>query len=78
MDNKYGYSKSRDYLRNKIYNAKGDDQGRIENLKRRIDLNPQDEQNYLVLIYRYSEQNNKKVKIPLAAIAGSPSSGLKK
>ena len=60
MDNKYGYSKSRDYLRNKIYNAKGDDQGRIENLKRRIDLNPQDEQNYLVLIYRYSEQNNKK------------------
>ena len=28
MDNKYGYAKSRDYLRNEIYNARGDDQGR--------------------------------------------------
>ncbi|MDA7558728.1 hypothetical protein N8768_06170 [Flavobacteriaceae bacterium] len=59
MDNKYGYAKSRDYLRNEIYNARGDDQGRIQNLEKRIALNPGEEQNYLVLIYRYSQQNNK-------------------
>jgi tetratricopeptide (TPR) repeat protein len=60
MDEKYGYSKSRDYLRNEIYDAKGDDKDRIENLEERISKNPNDEQNYLKLIYRYSEQNDRK------------------
>lgn len=60
MDDKYGYAKSRDYLRSKIYNANGNDQDRIENLQQRLSSNPQDEQNYLRLIYRYSEQNDRK------------------
>ena len=60
MDEEYGYAKSRDYLRNQIYNASGDDKDRIENLEERIAKNPKDEQNYLKLIYRYSEQNDRK------------------
>lgn len=60
MDEKYGYAKSRDYLRNEIYNASGNDKDRIENLEERISNNPKDEQNYLKLIYRYSEQNDRK------------------
>jgi len=60
MDKEYGYAKSRDYLRNEIYDANGDDKDRIENLEERITSNPKDEQNYLKLIYRYSEQNDRK------------------
>ena len=60
MDEKYGFAKSRDYLRNEIYNASGDDKDRIENLEERITRNPKNEQNYLKLIYRYSEQINRK------------------
>ncbi|MFT5216578.1 MAG: tetratricopeptide (TPR) repeat protein [Glaciecola sp.] len=60
MDKEYGYAKSRDYLRNQIYDANGDDKDRIENLEERITNNPKDEQNYLKLIYRYSEQNDRK------------------
>jgi len=60
MDKEYGYAKSRDYLRNQIYDANGDDKDRIENLEERITSNPKDEQNYLKLIYRYSEQNERK------------------
>ena len=60
MDKEYGYAKSRDYLRNEIYDANGDDIDRIENLEERINNNPKSEQNYLKLIYRYSEQNDRK------------------
>jgi len=60
MDKEYGYAKSRDYLRNQIYDANGDDKDRIENLEERIIKKPKDEQNYLKLIYRYSEQNDRK------------------
>jgi len=60
MDEEYGYAKSRDFLRSEIYNANGDDKDRIENLEERISSNPNDEQNYLKLIYRYSEQDDRK------------------
>ena len=60
MDEELGYAKSRDYLRSQIYDANGDDKDRIENLEERISNNPKDEQNYLKLIYRYSEQNDRK------------------
>lgn len=60
MDEQYGYAESRDYLRSQIYNANGDDKDRIENLEGRIAKNPKNEQNYLKLIYRYSEQNDRK------------------
>ncbi|MEZ4796921.1 MAG: tetratricopeptide repeat protein [Flavobacteriaceae bacterium] len=60
MDEQYGYAESRDYIRNQIYNANGDDKDRIEYLEERITKNPKNEQNYLKLIYRYSEQNDRK------------------
>jgi len=59
LDSQLGNSKSRDAMRNKIYNATGDDKDRIENLKERIANNPDNESNYLNLIYRYSEQDKK-------------------
>ena len=55
MDSKFGYSEDRDYLRNQIYNLTGNDEDRIENLEERVKSNPEDESNYLRLIYRYSE-----------------------
>ena len=78
MDNEYGYSKSRDYLRNEIYDANGDDKDRIENLEERISSNPKDEQNYLKLIYRYSEQNDRKnaFKTAQKLLENIPSSNL--
>jgi tetratricopeptide (TPR) repeat protein len=60
MDEQYGYAESRDYLRSQIYDANGNDKDRIENLEERITKNPKNEQNYLKLIYRYSEQNDRK------------------
>jgi predicted Zn-dependent protease len=55
MDSQSGYSEDRDYLRNQIYNLTGNDEDRIENLEERVKSNPEDESNYLRLIYRYSE-----------------------
>lgn len=58
MDKNYGYSKDRDFLRNQIYDLTGDTTERIENLEERVASNPEDEANYLRLIYRYSENGN--------------------
>ena len=55
MDSQLGYSEDRDYLRNQIYNLTGNNEDRIENLEERVKSNPEDESNYLLLIYRYSE-----------------------
>lgn len=59
LDKEYGVSESRDFMRNQIYNATGDDKERIENLEERLTNNPENESNYLNLIYRYSELGNK-------------------
>ena len=59
LDGKMGVSESRDLLRNEIYNATGADDDRIQNLEERIANNPENEKNYLNLIFRYSEQGNK-------------------
>ena len=59
MDKNYGYSKDRDYLRNQIYDLTGNTEERIENLEERVATNPEDEANYLRLIYRYSQNGNK-------------------
>ncbi len=59
LDSELGVSESRDYLRNEIYNATGADDDRIENLQQRLVNNPDNELNYLNLIYRYSEQGDK-------------------
>ena len=58
MDKEFGVSKSRDFIRNQIYNANGDDKDRIENLVERVDHSPNNESNYLSLIYRYSEKGD--------------------
>lgn len=55
MDAELGFSKDRDILRNKIYDLTGNDEDRIENLEERVKNNPEDESNYLRLIFRYSE-----------------------
>jgi tetratricopeptide (TPR) repeat protein len=55
LDKEFGISADRDYLRNQIYNITGRDEDRIENLQERLDKNPENETNYLTLIYRYSE-----------------------
>lgn len=59
QDKEFGVSESRDVMRNQIYNATGNDKDRIENLEERVASNPNNESNYLNLIYRYSEQGNK-------------------
>lgn len=55
LDEEFGYNQDRDYLRNQIYDLTGNDEDRIENLEERVKSNPEDEDNYLRLIYRYSE-----------------------
>lgn len=55
LDKEFGISADRDYLRNQIYTITGRDADRIENLQERLDQNPENESNYLALIYRYSE-----------------------
>lgn len=59
LDGKHGVSISRDLLRNKIYEVTGRKKDQIKNLEQRVDNNPEKESNYLALIYRYSENNQK-------------------
>ena len=68
MDKELGISKSRDFIRNKIYNANGGDKDRIENLLERIKSAPKNESNYLSLIYRYSEKSDVKKAYETALI----------
>ena len=59
LDVEKGISPVRDYMRNKIYEATGRKKDQIKNLEERVDNNPDNESNYLALIYRYSENNQK-------------------
>ncbi len=59
LDEAYGVSVSRNVMRNKIYKITGRTKDQIENLENRIENNPDKESNYLALIYRYSENNEK-------------------
>ena len=58
LDKEFGYSEERDILRNQVYDLTGNDDDRIENLEARVKNNPNDEDSYLRLIYRYSESGN--------------------
>mgnify|MGYP003674290719 CR=1 FL=1 len=60
MDAEYGLSESRDTMRNDIYSITGNAEDRIENLEQRIANNPNNEDNYLKLIYRYSQTGDRK------------------
>ncbi len=66
LDSEFGISKPRDAMRNKIYNATGDDKDRIENLEERLASNPNNESNYLNLIYRYSDKGDKEKALKMA------------
>ena len=57
MDEDLGISVTRDRIRNQIYAVTGRKKDQIENLEDRMDQNPEEETNYLALIYRYSENN---------------------
>lgn len=59
LDTEFGVSSSRDILRNRIYKATGRKKDQIKNLETRVENNPDKEANYLALIYRYSENNEK-------------------
>ncbi|MDD7885880.1 lipopolysaccharide assembly protein LapB [Flavivirga sp. 57AJ16] len=59
LDSKFGISKSRDWMRNQIYEETGRKKDQIENLEKRIESRPDKESNYLALIFRYSENNEK-------------------
>ncbi|OIQ31026.1 MAG: hypothetical protein BM564_02095 [Bacteroidetes bacterium MedPE-SWsnd-G2] len=59
LDQEFGVNTDRDYLRNQVYNLTGKDKDRIDNLKERISIEPNNENHYLTLIFRYSEIGKK-------------------
>ncbi|WP_372754767.1 tetratricopeptide repeat protein [Mariniflexile sp.] len=59
LDAEFGISVARDVMRNQIYAATGRKKDQIKNLESRVEDNPDKESNYLQLIYRYSENNEK-------------------
>lgn len=59
LDAEFGVSVNRDIMRNRIYEATGRKKDQIENLEARVENNPDKESNYLALIFRYSENNEK-------------------
>lgn len=59
LDAEFGISVSRDVLRNRIYAVTGRKEDQIKNLENRIENNPDKESNYIALIFRYSENNEK-------------------
>lgn len=60
LDEEFGVSESRDAMRNDIYSITGNADDRIDNLEQRIANNPNNEENHLKLIYRYSQTGNRK------------------
>ncbi|WP_296382407.1 tetratricopeptide repeat protein [Winogradskyella sp.] len=60
LDAELGISESRDAMRNDIYSITGNADDRIENLEQRIANNPNNEDNHLKLIYRYSQTGDRK------------------
>ncbi|GAA4802719.1 tetratricopeptide repeat protein [Litoribaculum gwangyangense] len=59
LDEEFGISLSRDMMRNRIYEVTGRKKDQIKNLEERVENNPDKESNYLALIFRYSENNEK-------------------
>ena len=59
LDSQFGLAMSRDIMRNRIYEVTGRKEDQIKNLESRIGNNPDKESNYIALIFRYSENNDK-------------------
>ncbi|RNC88214.1 MAG: tetratricopeptide repeat protein [Winogradskyella sp.] len=60
LDKSLGTNELRDQMRNSIYNRTGDAKDRIDNLKARVLADPNNEDNHLQLIYRYSQTGKTK------------------
>ena len=58
LDELWGESDYRDALRSQIYRLTGNTSGQIDKLEKKITTNPKKEQDYLNLIYLYSEEGN--------------------
>ncbi len=56
LDENWGESPYRNALRRQIYQVTGNTEGAISNLEKKIEKNPKKEQDYLNLIFLYSEQ----------------------
>ncbi|MFT5079341.1 MAG: tetratricopeptide (TPR) repeat protein, partial [Patiriisocius sp.] len=58
LDQDLGESAYRNTLRKSVYRATGNNEQQIEKLETRVDANPKKEQDYLSLIYLYSDEGN--------------------
>ena len=58
LDQDLGESVYRNTLRKSVYRATGNNEQQIEKLENRVDVNPKKEQDYLSLIYLYSDEGN--------------------
>ncbi|PKD21718.1 hypothetical protein APR41_01665 [Salegentibacter salinarum] len=78
LDQKEGPSTYRNKLRRQIFARTGDTAAQIENLKEGISNNPENEQNYLNLIYIYSDQgeNEEAYNTAQELLAANPGSTL--
>jgi tetratricopeptide (TPR) repeat protein len=78
LDALWGESDYRDALRSQIYRKTGNTDGAIENLQGKIDQNPKNEQDYLNLIFLYSEQGDQQKAFDAAKqlLANQPNSTL--
>ena len=56
LDESWGETTYRNVLRRQIYKITGNSEGAISNLEEKIEKNPKNEQDYLNLIFLYSEQ----------------------
>lgn len=59
LDESYGQTPSRLQIRSEIYNLSGREDWRINYLEAQLKASPEDEQNFLNLIYAHSAANNK-------------------
>lgn len=66
LDQELGNNDYRNQLRQQIYSKSDDTGGQISDLEQRINRTPTNEQDFLNLIYLYSEQNNKEAAFATA------------
>lgn len=66
LDQELGNNDYRNQLRQQIYSKSDDTGGQISDLEQRVNRTPANEQDFLNLIYLYSEQNNKEAAFATA------------
>lgn len=78
LDQELGNNEYRNQLRQQIYSKSDDTGGQISDLEQRVNRSPANEQDFLNLIYLYSEQNNKEAAFATAKklIEVNPNSSL--